>query len=59
QRGLIERLDVQGATCGTGACAKCSACGSDHAAAVVYQWRGTQPAALPPGKRPVLMLHPA
>jgi len=59
QRGLIARLDAQGATCSSGACAQCGACGSGRTAAVVYQWRGPQPGAQPTVKRPVLMLRSA
>jgi|GEM_PF-1830339 hypothetical protein len=59
QRGLIERLDAQGAACGSGSCQRCGACGSGHTAAAVYQWRGTQAAAQPSARHPVLMLRTA
>ncbi|MGC8703097.1 MAG: FeoC-like transcriptional regulator [Thiomonas sp.] len=55
QRGLIARLDAQGATCNTGACARCGACGSGHTATVLYRWCGGPSAAA----RPVLMLRSA
>jgi len=53
RRGLIERLDAHGATCSTGACARCGACGSGRAAAVLYRWRVEPPAAA----RPALLLR--
>lgn len=55
RRGLIERLDAQGATCSTGACIRCGVCGSGHTATVLYRWRGGPTAAA----RPALMLRPA
>lgn len=60
QRGLVERLDAQGASCSTGSCQRCGMCGTSKSAAAVYQWRGLQAAAAPPAaKPPVLMLRSA
>jgi len=36
RRGLAERLDPQGGTCRSGACARCGLCGA--ATAVLYRW---------------------
>ncbi|OYV33614.1 MAG: FeoC [Thiomonas sp. 20-64-5] len=59
-RGLIERLDAQGAACSTGACQRCGACGTSKTAAAVYQWRGIQSTAEQPAKKhPVMLLHSA
>lgn len=57
QRGLVERLDAQGASCSSGSCQRCGACGAGKSAAAVYQWRGVQAAAQSVAKHPVLMLR--
>lgn len=59
QRGLVERLDGQGATCSSGSCQRCGACGSGKVAAALYQWRGMPTAARPAQKHPVQMLRSA
>lgn len=61
QRGLVDRLDAQGASCSTGSCQRCGACGSSKRAAAMYQWRGVQLAATAQSaaKHPVLMLRSA
>lgn len=59
QRGLIERLDAQGASCGSGSCQHCGACGSGHTAAVLYRWRGAHASAQPMTNHPAVRLHPA
>jgi hypothetical protein len=58
-RGLVERLDGQGATCSSGSCQRCGACGSGKSPVAVYQWRGTQAAAQPVQKHPVQILRSA
>jgi hypothetical protein len=59
QRGQVARLDGQGATCSSGSCQRCGACGSGKSTAAVYQWRGTQAAAQSAQKQPVQMLRSA
>ena len=35
QRGLVERLDAQGALCSSGACQRCGLCGTSKSAVAV------------------------
>lgn len=56
QRGLVERLDAQGASCSAGSCQRCGMCGTSKSTAAVYQWRGVRAAAAPVAAKPPVML---